>query len=71
MAQNTPPKSDNAEIRFLTRQEAAREDRAFWHSKTPEERLAAAEQLRQIAFGYDPLTARIQPVFVFTHLKGR
>jgi hypothetical protein len=58
-------------VRLLTRQEAEREDRVFWHSKTPAERLAAAERLRQIAYGYDPATSRIQETFVRTTLKGR
>jgi len=56
-------------VRLLSREEAEREDRLFWHSKTPAERLAAAEQLRQIAYGYDAATARIQAVVVCTVLK--
>ncbi len=60
--------TDKQLIRFLTRDEAEREDRTFWHSKTPEERLAAAEKLRQIAYGYDP-TARIQEIIEYTELK--
>jgi len=55
--------------RLLSRQEAEQEDRVFWHSKTPMERLAAAEQLRQVAYGYDASTARIQAVVVRTRLK--
>jgi hypothetical protein len=50
--------------RLLSRQEAEQEDRVFWHAKTPEERLAAAEKLRQIAYGYEAATARIQKVVV-------
>jgi hypothetical protein len=56
-------------VRLLSREEAEREDRLFWHSKTPAERLAAAEQLRQVAYGYDAATARIQAVVVRTFLK--
>jgi len=51
-------------VRLLSREEAEREDRLYWHSKTPAERLAAAEQLRQVAYGYDAATARIQAVIV-------
>ncbi len=63
--------SDSAAIessaaRLLSREEAEREDRLFWHSKTPAERLAAAEQF---AYGYDAATARIQAVVVRTFLK--
>jgi len=58
-------------VRILTREQAEEEDRTFWHSKTPAERLAAAEQLRQIAYGYDASTARIHAIFVYTqHEKG-
>ena len=60
---------DFSAVRLLTHEEAEREDRFSWHSKTPEERLAAAEQLRQIAYGYDASTARIQDVVVFTQLE--
>jgi hypothetical protein len=55
--------------RVLSRQEAEQEDRILWHAKTPAERLAAAEQLRQVAYGYDASTARIQPVVVRARLK--
>lgn len=38
------------------------DEKAFWLSKTPSERLKAMELLRQIAFGYDATTARLQRV---------
>jgi hypothetical protein len=37
--------------------EAEEADRQYWRSRTPDERLAALELSRQIAYGYDP-TAR-------------
>jgi hypothetical protein len=40
-------------------QEAETKDRAYWRSRTPLERLAACELLRQITYGYDPATARL------------
>ena len=43
--------------------EAERAERAYWFSRTPSERLAAAEQLRQAVYGYDPDRAVISPVF--------
>jgi hypothetical protein len=61
---------ESSAVRLLSREEAEREDRLFWHAKTPVERLAAAEQLRQVAYGYDAATARIQAVVVRTFLKG-
>ena len=70
MAQVNPATVDASVVRLLSRQEAEREDCVFWHSKTPAERLAAAEQLRQVAYGYNASTARIQAVVVRTFLKG-
>jgi hypothetical protein len=58
-------------VRILTQEEAAEEDRTYWHSKTPAQRLAAAEQLRQIAFGYDPITARIQATAELLQFESR
>jgi hypothetical protein len=51
--------------RVLTVCELADEgyDKAYWHAKTPLERLAATELMRQINYGYNPLTDRIQRVF--------
>jgi hypothetical protein len=37
--------------------EAEAADQKYWRSRTPDERLAALELSRQIAYGYDP-TAR-------------
>ena len=41
------------------------DDREYWLSQTPAERLAAMELMRQIAYGYDPATTRLQRVFEF------
>jgi hypothetical protein len=38
-------------------------DKEYWLSKTPDERMAALEFMRQVAYGYDPATARLQRVF--------
>lgn len=37
-------------------------DREYWLSKTPQERMQALELMRQINYGYDPTTARLQRV---------
>ena len=37
-------------------------EKEFWISKNPLERLQALEILRQINYGYDPSTARLQRV---------
>ncbi|PIQ63955.1 MAG: hypothetical protein COV99_00015 [Bacteroidetes bacterium CG12_big_fil_rev_8_21_14_0_65_60_17] len=41
-------------------EEAQRDDRAYWWSRTPLERLEAMEKLRQMNYDYDPVTDRIQ-----------
>jgi len=33
---------------------------AYWYSKTPQERMEAIEVMRQIIYGYDPATTRLQ-----------
>jgi len=45
------------------------EERAYWKSKTPIERLYALEAMRQIVYGYDPATARLQRVFEVVELQ--
>jgi len=46
-------------------------DKAYWLSKTPLERLAAGELMRQINYGYNPVTDRVQRVFKIIELKRR
>ncbi|MBS4034040.1 MAG: hypothetical protein KGZ85_06220 [Ignavibacterium sp.] len=45
-------------------------DVGYWLSKTPEERVLAIEFLRQMMFGYDPLTERLQRVFETAEFKA-
>jgi len=47
------------------------DSREFWQSQTPEQRLEALELLRQIMYGYDPLTDRVQKVLEVAELGGR
>jgi hypothetical protein len=44
------------------------DDVEYWLSRTPEERLAALEFMRQIAYGYDPASARLQRVLTVAQL---
>jgi hypothetical protein len=44
-------------------------DKAFWLSKTPLERLAAGELMRQLNYGYNPITDRVQRIFTIVELK--
>ncbi|MCX7016287.1 MAG: hypothetical protein NTW86_27650 [Candidatus Sumerlaeota bacterium] len=36
------------------------DEKAYWLSKSPEERFRACEITRRIAYGYDPSTTRLQ-----------
>jgi len=45
---------DRSVISVVTREEAHRQDVAYWHSRTPGERLEALESMRQAFYGYDP-----------------
>ena len=44
-------------------------DKAYWRQKSPRERMEALELLRQIVYGYDPATTRLQRVFEVTELE--
>ena len=46
-------------------------DRHYWLSRTADERFEALELLRQIAYGYDPATARLQRVLEVVKLEQR
>jgi hypothetical protein len=41
---------------------APSDEKAYWLSKTPGERLAALELMRQIVYGYDPVVTRLQGI---------
>ena len=45
------------------------DDVEFWRKKEPHERIAALEFMRQINYGYDPLTSRFQRFFEVTELS--
>ena len=39
------------------------DEKRYWRSKTPHERLEAVELTRQLLYDYDPATCRLQRVF--------
>ena len=43
-------------------------DKEYWLSKTPQERLQALEMMRQINYGYDPATTRPEKVLEIVQL---
>ena len=46
------------------------DEKAYWHSKTPHERLEAVELMR-LTYGYDPTTTRLQRVLEVAQLTSR
>jgi hypothetical protein len=52
-------------------EETERADRAYWRSRTLEERLAALEFCRQITCGYDPTTRSLSRFFEVTEFPPR
>ncbi len=50
---------------------APSDEKAYWLSKTPYERLQAGELMRQIAYGYDPSTTRLQRVLEIAQRSPR
>ena len=45
------------------------DEREFWRSKTPVQRMEALELMRQIIYGYDPATTRLQRVLEIAELE--
>jgi hypothetical protein len=63
MNENKFPRLDKTVCSIVTLEEADDDEVKFWLSKTPYERLNALETLRQIFYGYDPNTTRLQRLF--------
>lgn len=66
MAINSLPKLDKTAFSVSTLDQNDEDEKAYWLSKTPYERLEAVETMRQIIYGYDPTTTRLQRVFEVT-----
>jgi hypothetical protein len=45
------------------------DEKDYWLKVSPEERLIALERMRQINYGYDTTTARLQRFFEIAELK--
>jgi hypothetical protein len=60
------PRLDKTAFSIVSLDEADEDEMEYWLSKTPYERLEALETLRQIFYGYNPFTERLQRVFEIT-----
>ncbi|MGA3025812.1 MAG: hypothetical protein ABSF98_13675 [Bryobacteraceae bacterium] len=45
------------------------DEREYWRAKSPAERMEALELMRQIVYGYDPATTRLQRVLEIAELE--
>ena len=66
MDENQFPRIDRTAFSVVSLEEADSDEMQFWLSKTHYERLDALETLRQIFYGYDPTTTRLQRVLEIT-----
>jgi hypothetical protein len=65
MEQLHQPKLDKTKITITSLTDEA-EEKQYWLSRSPAERLIALEQQRRIIYGYDPSTTRLQRVLEIT-----
>lgn len=66
MDENNFPRLDKTVFSVISLEEADNDEVEFWLSKTPYERLDALETLRQIFYGYNPTTTRLQRILEIT-----
>ncbi len=73
MSDNLPDQArvDRRAFAVTSFAEAERADRAYWRSRTPDERLEALELCRQIAYGYDPTTRGLSRLFEVAEFPPR
>lgn len=62
MAASNIGRLDRTKFSVIRMEDKDRVDREYWLSKTPYERMVAVETIRQMLYGYDPATARLQRV---------
>jgi hypothetical protein len=65
-----PYKMDKAAFSVVSLYDES-DEKQYWLSKTPHERLRAVEFLRQIAYAYDPSSERLQRVLEVSKLNKK
>jgi hypothetical protein len=61
----TEAKSDKTKLTVASLQDPSDEN-DYWHRQTPVARLEALELMRQVVYGYDPSTDRLQRLLTVT-----
>ena len=69
MNKPTATPRDKAAFSIVSLTEAD-DDKQYWRSKSARERLEAIEQMRQVIYGYQPATGRLQRVFEVAELTA-
>jgi hypothetical protein len=59
---------DRSAFQVVALDEAA-DDQAYWRTKSPGQRMEALELMRQIIYGYDPATTRLQRILEVAELE--
>ena len=62
---------DRGAFSVTTVEKADADDLAYWRSRSPDERFAALELSRQIAYGYDPTARRLSRFFEVVEFTPR
>ncbi len=57
-----PARRRESGLRVLSFQEAEQEDRAYWHARTPVERLRHVEMLRELNYGPEVINQGLQRI---------
>ena len=63
-------KVDRTAFSVIPLEENDNDEKAYWLSKTPYERLQAVELMRRVIYGYKPASIRLQRFFEVTQLKA-
>ena len=53
---------DKTAFSVIPLDQADAEDKAYWREQSPQARLEALELMRQVMYGYDPISDRIERV---------
>jgi hypothetical protein len=61
---------DKTAFSVISLYEADADLKAYWKAQTPRARLEALELMRQVAYGYNPLTARLQRILEIVKRPG-
>jgi hypothetical protein len=61
-------KLDRGAISVVSLGEQEDDEKRYWRGKSPHERLQAVEETRQMIYGYDPSSTRLQRVLEVAQL---